>query len=359
MKKKIIVITAAVMALILLAAFTDVPKTHWAYSELEKAQKSGLVTGVGNDRFEPDSRISVQEVATLLYRAYGKYGSATDFKTDYSSECALQLQAAGVSDWAKTYVAYGLKHNFWTENELKAGGVASTGTPGRGLVAQWIYRTLPGKNDFALRILPYEDNSDIDPAYYEAVDVLWKYGMMRGASGSFYPKDGISRVEAAVIGARVIDKLGAQYPAYSLEPFVYESGVMSNFDAKYRRFHIDSKLFNIAGYAKILLDGESVSFEALSKLNGRKITVSQYLGASNTGSLIIQTAPAVMSGRIEKLAYCDLGPFASDPHDIVSINAGGVVVDYVRDKNTDVLRSMRVGNTVEFIADGIYLLEIK
>ncbi len=359
MKKKIIIITAAVTAVILLAAFTDVPKTHWAYSELEKAQKIGLVTGVGGDRFEPDARISVQEVAALIYRAYGRYGSATDFNTDYSSESALQLQTAGVSDWAKPSVAYGLKHNFWTENELKAGGGALTGAPGRALVAQWIYRTLPGKKDFGLRILPYADNSNIDPAYYTAADVLWKYGIMRGASGYFYPNDSISRVEAAVIMGRVVDKLGLQYPVYSLEPFVYESGVISNFDSKYRRFYMGSKLLNIAEDAKIVLDGESVSFESLIKLSGKKITVSQYLGGTNTASVIIQTGPMGMSGKIEKIIRCDFGPFESDPHDLVSINVGGVSVDYVKNKHTDVLRSIQVGNTVQFIADGIYLLEIK
>ena len=48
------------------AAFTDVPQDHWANPYVEAMTQKGVVTGVGNGRFNPDGNLSTAEFAGYL-----------------------------------------------------------------------------------------------------------------------------------------------------------------------------------------------------------------------------------------------------------------------------------------------------
>ncbi|MDR3242799.1 MAG: S-layer homology domain-containing protein [Clostridiales Family XIII bacterium] len=47
--------------------FRDVPSTEWYYPEVQKAVRAGYINGYG-DTFSPDSHVTREEVATMLYR---------------------------------------------------------------------------------------------------------------------------------------------------------------------------------------------------------------------------------------------------------------------------------------------------
>ena len=48
------------------AAFTDVPQDHWANPYVEAMTQKGVVTGVGNGRFNPDGNLSTAEFSVML-----------------------------------------------------------------------------------------------------------------------------------------------------------------------------------------------------------------------------------------------------------------------------------------------------
>lgn len=52
------------------AAFTDVPQDHWASPYVEAMTQKGVVTGVGNGRFNPDGNLSTAEFAVMLTQAF-------------------------------------------------------------------------------------------------------------------------------------------------------------------------------------------------------------------------------------------------------------------------------------------------
>ena len=58
--------------------FTDVPKSHWAYSYVAYAYSQGLTTGTSATTFSPDRAITCQHYATFLLRAL-HYRENTDF----------------------------------------------------------------------------------------------------------------------------------------------------------------------------------------------------------------------------------------------------------------------------------------
>lgn len=85
------------------AAFTDVKNGAWYTPEVEAAQATGLVSGVGNNKFEPDRAITREEMAKMITNAYSKLtgksvsdivGTSNSKFTDFSN----------VTSWAKNYV---------------------------------------------------------------------------------------------------------------------------------------------------------------------------------------------------------------------------------------------------------------
>lgn len=80
MKKKILSLALALALSAGLAApalavyetptFTDVPKSHWAYTYVEQAAKEGWVSGTGNGKFQPDGMVTYAQFCVMLTNAF-------------------------------------------------------------------------------------------------------------------------------------------------------------------------------------------------------------------------------------------------------------------------------------------------
>ena len=51
--------------------FTDVPADQWYTQAVAWAAQNGIVNGVGNNKFDPDAKITREQLATMLY-SYAK-----------------------------------------------------------------------------------------------------------------------------------------------------------------------------------------------------------------------------------------------------------------------------------------------
>lgn len=49
--------------------FTDVPESHWGYKEVEAAAAVGIVTGVGDNKFDLNAKITREQMITMIARA--------------------------------------------------------------------------------------------------------------------------------------------------------------------------------------------------------------------------------------------------------------------------------------------------
>jgi len=58
-------------------SFVDVSADHWAYSQIESATKLGIVNGIGNDMFSPDTPVLTPQVIKILVSVLG-YGEAAE-----------------------------------------------------------------------------------------------------------------------------------------------------------------------------------------------------------------------------------------------------------------------------------------
>lgn len=50
--------------------FSDVPQSHWAYAYVEDMARKGVVSGVGNGRFDPEGAVSTAQFAVMLTQAF-------------------------------------------------------------------------------------------------------------------------------------------------------------------------------------------------------------------------------------------------------------------------------------------------
>lgn len=78
MKKRMVFLMAVLMILGLsvpafaadTTSYTDVPSTHWAYSSIESCASKGLMQGVGDNKFDPESNLTRAQVAQICHNAY-------------------------------------------------------------------------------------------------------------------------------------------------------------------------------------------------------------------------------------------------------------------------------------------------
>ncbi len=62
--------------------FTDVPAGQWYTQAVAWAAQNGIVNGVGNNKFDPDARITREQLAAVLYRYAGKVGMDVTARAD-------------------------------------------------------------------------------------------------------------------------------------------------------------------------------------------------------------------------------------------------------------------------------------
>ena len=83
--------------------FTDVPKSHWAYSYVEQAVQEGWVGGYGDGRFGPSDPVTYSQLATMFVNAFyedelAAYTGPTS--PWYASYCNVINQLGGFEDTA-------------------------------------------------------------------------------------------------------------------------------------------------------------------------------------------------------------------------------------------------------------------
>ena len=76
LRKKIAVLIAAVMtAQMSVPAFaleySDVPRDHWAYSEIQKAGEIGFMSGMGDGTFGLGQNVTRAHFVSMLVRMFG------------------------------------------------------------------------------------------------------------------------------------------------------------------------------------------------------------------------------------------------------------------------------------------------
>lgn len=86
-----------------LSTFSDVPSTAYYAKAVGWASKNGIVSGVGNNKFEPNGAVKRQDLVVMLYN-YAKYAgkntTATGNINNFSDASSVSSYAKTAMNWA-------------------------------------------------------------------------------------------------------------------------------------------------------------------------------------------------------------------------------------------------------------------
>ncbi len=230
MGKRIAALTLALLLCLGLAvpasaagAFTDVPGTHWAAAQIEKAAADGIMTGTAPGVFSPNGKLTVAQWMVILTRTY------------FGDEVAA---STATGEWYAKNYDVAMKH--WLMGDVFQDEYLDSLMPvtmtkemangecSREQAAAMIANIIRAKNlsTFDMSSTPTMDEllafkdkiPDLDKsAHYRRQDIAtcYYYGIMSGidSSGNFGGSSSMTRAQAAVLYCRmgeVIDKLTAE-----------------------------------------------------------------------------------------------------------------------------------------------------
>ena len=199
------------------ATFTDVPSTYWGYSYITKAANNGLVSGIGNNQYGPEQKLSNAQFVTMVCNLF------------YSN----QVKAQGTSsDWWRPYMNVAYANNLLSgttvgQSYAATGSWSSSSVNGqisRYDMAQIMYNLSnaqkwesPDSMSLVLTQLLIKDFGSIPTNYQMPVAYCYAKGLLTGDENSnFNGSATTTRAQAAVVLCGLNDeKTQATAPTYT------------------------------------------------------------------------------------------------------------------------------------------------
>lgn len=335
-------------------AFLDVPRDHWAYDDIAFAAQNGTVKGYYQEwtntyTFAPENAVTYEEAATMLYRTLVGAGQV-DSSVDTAALVAKYqdvLDQNRIAPWAKEYVAYLLGKDIIEQDELSS-FVVSEGVgvkAPRMTVAIWTAKAL-GAETAPVVYLPFADKAAIDDKEAGYIDILYRYGIMKGSLNldgtvTFNGKDGVKRSEFAAVANRVYKLESAGSASSAADIFSYSGN-----ELQYLRYD---------DAAAVIVGGKVSSFTATRAAGSATVVAGMVLPADSTAQIHFYSEPFAGKGTIKSADKL------SDDVTRVGIAVSGDVIYYIIDTETEIIDKAKtgIGSEISYIADGVKLVEVQ
>jgi hypothetical protein len=349
--------------------FTDVPSSYWGYPYIDFSAGKSIINGYqspnGTYQFLPENPVTREEAMTMLYRALSaadKLKSTEDFSAEYTD----LFTENKIAEWAKKYVAYGLKYKLIAENEIADfTDESGLGAPApREQVALWTGKALDSDLSPAYALI-YTDKDSISADKLPYVDLLYRQGIMQGDDTKmFHPANGIKRAEFAAISNRVFESAAAGAYDEAREIRSYRGAIVSvdSYNNKIMMTGSDGtgSVIQINPKTQIVINGK-VNYNGLAGIGTGTAAVIAW-GAfydpdepdDDTFQLHVITKTQARNGLLTEIEKKDANT------SVLGIeNEDGDTIYYVLDKDSRTDGTPQKGTEVTYIADGIKILEIK
>ena len=187
--------------------FSDVPASHWAYDEIEKAVDSGIVNGYADGTFKPTGTVTNAHFAAMIAREY--YTILLE-QFDALPEGQANWWYGGIATCGAKNILDGTKVGNEHDSTGSWGSTVNAAM-NRYDMAQVMYNllkeqgaTMPSEADQTEAQAKIGDWSSIPANYQDAVAVCYALGLLNGQSdGTFGGQNNMNRAQACV----VIDRL--------------------------------------------------------------------------------------------------------------------------------------------------------
>lgn len=180
--------------------FSDLDSSHWAYNSIKKLVSKNIVSGTGENAFEPDRNIKREEFVKILVGAFSVEEAAEEVKFDDVAS----------DDWYYPYIKDAFAKGIINGVGENSFGVGRTIT--RVDLATMVYRVLDAsevKLEAVNQNVKFSDMDSVSDYAKDAVNYLYKVGIINGVSETeFAPKATATRAMAAKIIASVMERGG-------------------------------------------------------------------------------------------------------------------------------------------------------
>jgi hypothetical protein len=361
--------------------FGDVPRDHWGIFDIDFAAQNGIVNGYvlydGSKAFMPENSVSKEETMVMIYRALAasnQLKSNEDFSSFYTQEFETNL----ISLWAQKQIAYFLKYNIITTAEL-TDFVTADLMPikaSREEAGVWVAKAIDLKLMPAYT-LPFNDLNNISPSNVPYIDFLYRMDIMKGnTEGNFLPKSEIKRVEFAAIANRIyklkttnagnlinIDKLSNSWAGTVISvdsPKAIGDGKTSNGKIYLALADGSSKIIQIYPSTDIIVNGQVLG-KGLGDLQAGSRAIISY------GAFSTQEELSGDSWKTQVLIQSDQLRFAGTTMEVnqlsgaltqVTVKINSSELMYFMNTSTNIIKAPKIGSAVNFICDGVYIVEI-
>ena len=184
-------------------SFTDVAKDSWYYSYVAMQEQLGIVKGMGDGTYCPESNLSLAEALTAAVRVCTTY-------------YGMPMPETGADKWYANIVSTAKDLGILTTDYSNYERPAT-----RGEVVQFLYRSLPPK-EYSLRndVNTLPDLNGNSP-YWTAVICFYRAGILRGSDeyGTVHADSNITRAELATMLTKLV------LPSYR-QTFTLETAVV-------------------------------------------------------------------------------------------------------------------------------------
>lgn len=180
--------------------FLDLDSVSWAKDSVERLYKAGIVSGVGEGLFAPDTSVSREEFAKLIVLGLG-------LERTYDA-ADMDFRDVDRNAWYSSYVLSAVSSGVVFGRDDGTFGVGDKIT--REDMAVMICRALSAKgvSTAAAAEAGFADAANISDYAAEAVSFLSERGILNGLDdGSFEPQSCSTRAQAAVVICRTLDFL--------------------------------------------------------------------------------------------------------------------------------------------------------
>ena len=170
--------------------FVDVCSDDWFYTGVKKSYELGLMNGVSQDVFSASTEVTGTQAIAVAARIHSIYTTGEDSFRQGTL-------------WYDVYVRYALENGI-IDSRYNCRAAAT-----RGKFADILARSLPASALAAKNDIPDGSIPDVkmDAEYASSIYRLYRAGVLTGSDsrGHFCPDSTITRAEAAVIIARIVD----------------------------------------------------------------------------------------------------------------------------------------------------------
>ncbi len=176
------------------SAFVDLADVEWAVPSINALSSLGIINGMGDGRFEPQSHVTREQFAKMIVGVMG-YSIDQSATTDFSDDAG---------DWYTPYIAAAVQNGIITGRPDQTFGIGDEIT--RQDIAVIIYRA---QGSPATEAHQFPDSGTISDYAVDAVSYLFNSGIASGDDqGNFNPGNPATRAEAAKMLYGLYNSLG-------------------------------------------------------------------------------------------------------------------------------------------------------